>query len=232
MTRRSLMVALGLLAASWATAAPAADVSAEIGLTSDYRYRGLTLSDGRPALQASIMVEHRSGAYLTAWGSTIRDEDQGTSAEIDLSAGYATQLSDALGLDLAATYYAYPSDAGSNYFEATATATIERGPASASFGVSLIPAQEGTRDEGGRARSNRYVFAGLGYQPVGTSVTLSAGLGHERGYFDEVENGGKWDWTLAGEVDVRTMTLGIAYVGCSAGNDGDHQLVGTLLFHF
>ena len=84
----------------------------------------------------------------------------------------------------------------------------------------------------GRAHSNHFVFAGLGYQPPRTSVTFSAGLGYERGYFDEVENGGKWDWTLAGEVEVRAMTLGIAYVGCNAKDDGNHQVVGTLQFHF
>jgi uncharacterized protein (TIGR02001 family) len=233
MFRPALAIPLGLLALAWAPEALAADLSAELGVTSDYRYRGLSLSDGRPAAQASVTLEHGSGLYLDGWGSTIRGEDSGPGVEIDLAAGYTVELSDALGLDLSGTYFLYPSDGSANYFEATAIATLERGPASASFGVSLVPRQKATRDEAGRARPNSYFFAGLGYRPEATPVTLSARLGRERGAFDEVGNGGKWDWTIGADIEIRTVTLSLAYVGSSiAERHGRHGLTGSLLVHF
>ena len=230
--RPALALPLGLIALAWTPQALAADISAELGVTSDYRYRGLTLSDGRPAAQASVTLEHGSGAYLSGWASTIREEGDGA-LELDVAAGYAAQLTNALGLDLSGTYFFYPSDKSSNYFEATAIATFERGPASASLGVSIVPEQEGTRDEMGRARPNRYFFASFDHELGETPVTLSARLGHERGAFDEVEHGGKWDWTIAADVEVRRMTLELAYVGSSvAERDGRHALTGSLLLSF
>ncbi len=228
----ALAVPLGLIALAWTPQALAADVSAELGVTSDYRYRGLTLSDGRPAAQASVTLEHGSGAYLSGWSSTIREEGDGA-LEVDVAAGYAAQLTDALGLDLSATCFFYPSDESSNYFEATAIATFERGPASASLGVSIVPEQKGTRDETGRARPNRYYFASVDHQLGQTPVTLSARLGYERGAFAEVEHDGKWDCTIAADVEVRRMTFELAYVGSSVDErDGRHALTGSLLLAF
>jgi uncharacterized protein (TIGR02001 family) len=40
-----------------------AQISASASLASDYRFRGISLSDGRPALTASLAYDHSSGAY-------------------------------------------------------------------------------------------------------------------------------------------------------------------------
>ena len=50
-----------------ATSANAQDWSAEVGLVSDYRYRGHSLSNSTPALQASLAGEHDSGLYAELW---------------------------------------------------------------------------------------------------------------------------------------------------------------------
>ena len=45
-------------------AAPArAQISASASLASDYRFRGISLSDSRPALTAGLAYDHASGAY-------------------------------------------------------------------------------------------------------------------------------------------------------------------------
>ena len=58
-------------------------------------------------------------------------------------------------------------------------------------------------------------------------MTLKSGLGYERGAFDEVEHGGKWDWTLGGEAEFKPVTLGLAYVGSNADGGDRHALVAS-----
>ena len=78
----------------WTTPAAAIDISGEAGLVSDYRYRGVSLSRGHPALQAELTLEHESGLYADLWGSTLGHRDE---AEIDFTGGLAKDLSDSGG---------------------------------------------------------------------------------------------------------------------------------------
>jgi uncharacterized protein (TIGR02001 family) len=64
-----------------------------VGLVTDYRYRGISQSGLNPALQGGVDYAHKSGFYLGAWGSTISwitDFNPGKSGrvEIDLYGGY------------------------------------------------------------------------------------------------------------------------------------------------
>jgi uncharacterized protein (TIGR02001 family) len=212
------------LAGLWAPAAAAADISGELGVVSDYRFRGISLSRGNPALQGSVTVEHHSGLYANLWGSTL---GHGSETEIDLGAGYATDLTEHFSIDFCGTYYLYPSDGSANYFEGTATATLTRGAVTGSLGVAYVPPQSATRDGDGRRHGNGYVFAEAGYEIPKTPVNLTAGLGYERGAFDEVEHGGKWDWKVGAEARLAAAKFGLAYVGSNA-DDGDDALVASL----
>ena len=78
------MALLGPLAAP----AMAIDLSAEVGLVSEFRYRGYSLSDGNPAVQGSLTLEHDSGAYGSIWSSTIEESGFDADVEIDLTGGY------------------------------------------------------------------------------------------------------------------------------------------------
>src|SRR4051812_15593973 len=100
---------IGALASVLFATAPAqaADLSGEATLVSDYRYRGISLSDGKPALQGSLDLEPEAGPYAGLWASSIRDEGK-TSAELALTAGDEVDLGGTFSLDLSATFYAYP----------------------------------------------------------------------------------------------------------------------------
>ena len=71
-------------------------VAYNIGVVSEYRYRGLGQTRGKPALQGGVDYDSGKGFYLGAWGSTIKwIEDQSTpgqdvkgSLELDLYGGY------------------------------------------------------------------------------------------------------------------------------------------------
>ena len=223
---RFLFVAL--LALMCASSAAAADVSGEFGLASDYRYRGVSLSHGRPAIQGTLTIEHGSGLYAELWGSTLERPGDPTSSEIDVTGGYEKELSEHVGIDLSGTFFGYPSAGSDNYFEATALVTTTRGNASAGAGMSYIPRQRATRDDSGEGHDNISLFGTAEYAPPKSPVTLKAGLGYERGAFDEVANGGKWDWTLGGEIEFKPARLGLAYVGSNADGGDRHALVGSV----
>jgi uncharacterized protein (TIGR02001 family) len=212
----------------WTSSASAADLSGEIGFVSDYRYRGVSLSEHNPALQASLTLEHGSGLYVTVWGSTLERIGRPSSSEVDVTAGYERELTKWISFDLSATRYSYPSAGSDNYSEATAAVTLTRGPASAILGFSYAPRQRGLRDNSGRRRDNSYASLQTAYEVRGTPLTVKAGLGHERGAFDEVERGGKWDWNFGGEATRGPAKLSLTYVGSNADGGGRHALVGAV----
>lgn len=78
---------LGFLAAEPVLAGPL-DIEAEIGAVTDYRFRGLSLSDRKPALQANLTISHGSGVYGNVFASTIDEygqdlEGKGATVELD-----------------------------------------------------------------------------------------------------------------------------------------------------
>src|SRR3954462_13454357 len=50
----------------------AAQLSGTVAGVTDYRYRGVTFSDRRPAAQAGLTYDDASGWYAGAFGSTVR----------------------------------------------------------------------------------------------------------------------------------------------------------------
>ena len=105
-----------------ADAAPASDFTASynVGLFSQYIFRGLTQTNNKPALQGGFDVNHKSGLYIGGWASNVswlRDNasigtalyNTGGSLEIDLYGGFKTELGKTgLGIDLGALQYYYP----------------------------------------------------------------------------------------------------------------------------
>ena len=68
--------------------APASTLTISGGATlaSQYRFRGISLSDENAAVQGTINVQHDSGAYAGAWASTLDGfgELGGADVEVDL----------------------------------------------------------------------------------------------------------------------------------------------------
>ncbi|PKG79836.1 hypothetical protein CXF80_16815 [Shewanella sp. Actino-trap-3] len=77
---------------------------------SNYLWRGQTISDDKPSLQADLMVEHDSGFYLGTAFETYRYEDADDvikDYEIDYYAGYYQMVNDDLGFGFNAMKYTY-----------------------------------------------------------------------------------------------------------------------------
>ena len=101
-------------------ATPAFTASANIGLFSQYVFRGLTQTNEKPALQGGFDVAHESGLYAGVWGSNISWISDATphasaSLEADLYAGYKHAWSDTISSDIGLLHYAYPGDFPAGY---------------------------------------------------------------------------------------------------------------------
>jgi len=87
--------------------------SANVGLFSQYIFRGISQTNEDPALQGGFDYSHSSGFYIGTWASNvswIRDaENQTGSAEIDIYGGFANEIGDTgIGYDVGLLYYWYP----------------------------------------------------------------------------------------------------------------------------
>lgn len=121
-TQKIVLATLALSGAAFAqTKAPEPDytLSYNVGAVTDYRYRGISQSGNRPALQGGADFAHKSGFYLGAWASTITWIKDSTAApnttkgpiEIDVYGGYKGSFNDKLSYDVGALQYWY---AGNN----------------------------------------------------------------------------------------------------------------------
>jgi uncharacterized protein (TIGR02001 family) len=108
-----------------------AEFSSTIMLASDYVFRGISNTDGDPAIQGSLDYEHESGFYAGVWASNVKfrenagedavDTVQEASMEIDYYAGFASELEMGISWDIGALYYSYPGsedDFDYDYWEA------------------------------------------------------------------------------------------------------------------
>ena len=95
-----------------AAAPPADPLSFNIGVVSDYRYRGISQSRLKPALQGGIDYADPSGFYVGTWASTIKwikDAGGDAKVEIDLYGGYKGEIIKDLTYDVGVLAYQYPS---------------------------------------------------------------------------------------------------------------------------
>jgi uncharacterized protein (TIGR02001 family) len=187
---------------------PPHKLSFEIEAVSDYRYRGVSLSGGEPALQAEALLEFDSGVWASVWGSTL----SGTDVELQLGVGYSRDIFRQLNLEVSLNYYVYPSDASSNYFEGAAALSYPIGKLTPKIGLEYAPRQAHLRDEEGAKQDNLYTYFALDLEIAKTPVTLSGQIGYETGLFDTRVEGGKWDWRIGAAAETEWLNFGLAYV--------------------
>ena len=88
--------------------APPYTLSFNLGLYSNYMFRGVDTAAG-PALQGGVDWAHSSGLYAGTWFSTIDPQvSAGNHQEIDLYGGYAHTFDSGVGVNFMGNYYWYP----------------------------------------------------------------------------------------------------------------------------
>jgi len=207
----------GLLAASGA--ASALEISGNVALTTDYVWRGISQTDGSPAIQGGFDADLGNGLYAGVWGSNV-DFGTGESMELDIYAGWATEIS-GVGVDLGVLHYAYPtSDSDTDFTELYVG--LSYGPATLTqyFGIDAESDDIGDKDYGN-------------YTDLGLELGEYAGiaLAAHVGFYDR--NGGSddyFDWKLAASTTYFGLDVEVAYtdVDNAGGSNVDDDSTATL----
>ena len=174
--------------AAQAQAAP--EVAFNIGVVSDYVFRGASQSNEDPALQGGVDATFGNGFYAGTWASMV-DFGDGTDAEVDLYGGYRTEAA-GYALDFGVVGYLYvnePGPADYNYVEFKAAASRAVGPATLGAVVYYSPDFYGADDEATYLEANA-AFA------LAEKWSLSGAVGHQ--------------WLDVND-DYTTWNLGLAY---------------------
>ncbi|RYD63884.1 MAG: hypothetical protein EOP58_10630, partial [Sphingomonadales bacterium] len=207
----------------------------------DYRFRGVSLSGGDPAIQGGVTLTHDSGFYAGTWGSSIDDggSDIYGDMELDLFAGWSGSVAEGVGLDVGLLYYAYPTNASgvdAEYFEPYVTLSGTLGPVTAKAGVNYAWKQDSL---GGN--DNLYLHTELSTGIPNTPLTINGHLGYTDGALAPPLLAGTaddtgFDWSIGASATVLgNVSLGVAYTGVEGPSiDGftDDAIVGSLTVAF
>ena len=111
-TLLAISMAAALIPISSQASETGLEVSGNFGITTDYKFRGISQTDGKPAAQGGFDLVHSSGLYVGTWTSNVSywANNGGNGQEIDIYGGYSTELPFGLGLDVGALKYYYPSN--------------------------------------------------------------------------------------------------------------------------
>lgn len=211
--------------------------TANMGLVSDYIFRGISQTREKPALQGGVDYAHPSGFYLGAWGSNINfgdgDDEDHAHIEIDSYAGY-TYTIDKWALDGRFIYYAYPgekSELDYNYYEINGNVTYDFDIAKLTGSVFYTP--------------DNFAESGVGvYYSLGANVPLANGFGlNGKIGHQTVDNAERFevpsytDWSAGITYDWRGATFGLQYTDTNLSkekcpDDCDAKGIASIAFAF
>ncbi|MFZ4502296.1 MAG: TorF family putative porin [Burkholderiaceae bacterium] len=85
-------------------------ITGNFGLFSDYKFRGISQTNNKPAAQGGFDFAHKSGIYVGTWTSNVSQwTAAGASQEIDLYGGLKGNFSE-FGYDVGYIAYQYPGN--------------------------------------------------------------------------------------------------------------------------
>ncbi|HSG33285.1 MAG TPA: TorF family putative porin, partial [Sphingomonadaceae bacterium] len=209
-------------------------ISGNATIVSDYRFRGVGLSGGDPAIQGGIDLGTDAGFYVGTWASSIDGGDVYGEMELDIYAGWSGELTDGLGFDVGALYYLYPTNDldPADYWELYASISPSVGPAELTFGVAYAPSQD-SLDFGG-PDDNLYLYGDIGIGIPDTPISVWGHLGYTDGALTFTADSNALDYGIGADLAIGdNLSIGIAYIGVD--DDGadingvtDDTVVGTI----
>jgi uncharacterized protein (TIGR02001 family) len=208
LTKKILPIAIASSLALGAAAASADDaISANVMLTTDYTWRGVSQTNEDAAIQGGFDYAHESGFYIGTWASNVNFGGglDGGSTEIDVYGGYGGDINDNLSYDVGFIYYGYQSDTDLDFLEVQGALTF--------YGVTVgLNYSDEFGDDG---PSNLYAHAEYSY-----SFTDNLSLDLHGGYTDTDEDD-FWedgedsygDWSIGLGTSYFGLDFSLAYVG-------------------
>lgn len=193
------------------------DLSGEALIVTDYRFRGISRSDGDPAAQLSVTFSHDRGFYAGARGTTLKGVDPFRArhpgfgdlgdVQLDLYAGWRADLGGGFDLDAGLLYYAFAGGEGAtDHVEPYASLSWLIGPAQLTGGAKYAPAQDGTGGE-----DMLYLFGQVDVSVPFRPWRFTAQAGRQ----DWGAFGSYWTWSLGARHQLRALGLPAAEIGLS-----------------
>lgn len=208
-----------LLLALGASAAQADAIwSGSLGATSDFVFRGLSLTRGKPAAQASLDVEFPKEFYVGGFVATA-DPNPGPSpaVEMDVWAGRYWNLSPDFSADLRLSQYTYPDDPRRvNYNRGEVTATF--GFRNRVFLAAIYsPNTRAVASTPGIDEGDVWAVELSARHPFNARYAISAGVGHYA--LGQVYDGSYNYWNLTFTATYDPFELQVAWLGADDGAD-------------
>lgn len=209
------LLALATAAALMSPVAVAQDEADEkswevtLGFMTDYKFRGISQTNGDPAVQLTYDWSHDSGFYAGAFASNVDfAPGDGAEIELDLYLGYAWDISENLSADISYVQYIYPFDnADYDYGEVIATLTFaESVSLMAGYSNDVFNSSEGA------------LYLGLSGSTTVEDFTFSASVGYYD--LDDVAGGGITDYSVAVSREIGPLTVSLGYYDTNGKLDG------------
>jgi uncharacterized protein (TIGR02001 family) len=175
---------MAALATNAVMAEETSPVTANIGVTSNYIWRGVTQTQNDPAIQGGVDFAHESGFSLGTWLSNVDFGTDDPNYELDIYAGYEEKLGD-FSFKLSTGYYLYPDGKDLDMWDITPSFSwnfLTVGVAYTLYGEAEKPAafREG----------DLYYYGGLTFD-----LPVNFKLGGTLGYYDFDDLGKEGDYT-------------------------------------
>lgn len=214
---KELTIAFTVLAACAGSFTPAQaadhEVSFNAAVVSDYRYRGISQTRLKPALQGGADYTHNpSGFYAGTWLSTIKwikDAGGDSSIEWDVYAGQRGELGADVSYDVGVLRYQYPS----NDLNPSANTTEIYGRLG--FGPAYVKYSHSVTNLFGWSDSKRSGYLDIGADlDVGNNFMVNLHAGHQR--VKNFSAGSYTDWKVGVTKDFGVVIGALALIGTNA----------------
>jgi len=190
--------------------------SDNIGVYSDYRFRGISQTFKGPAFQGGFDLSHTSGFYVGTWGSNVSGNEYtgGNGLEWDIYGGYKFELVKDTTLDLGLLQYLYvgaktptpPSLLKYDTLEAYGALT---------YGPVTVKESYTTGNFFGAPNSKGSLYSDLTYtSALAEGVNLTAHVGHQQA--KNVVQGSYTDYKLGVTMDAANVTWGATAITTNA----------------
>lgn len=223
-----IMLGFGLLVASPAIADDG--FTANVALTSDYVFRGLSQTSGNPAVQGGVDYTHGI-FYAGTWASNVDFDELGAGSgiELDLYGGVRPTVGP-VNLDLGVIGYFYPGvtdiqggpygEGELDYVEAYAKATIAPTEHS-TLGAAIYYSPEFSGETG-----QAYYVEANGSYAISDHVSLSGAVGYQSiddvsGVFPGSFSDAYTTWNVGASYTTHGFTLDLRYVGTDIDESDD-----------
>lgn len=196
------------------------DISGNVTIATDYRFRGISQGDRSPAIQGGFDYAAESGFYAGVWASNVTFS--GAAIEMDYYTGFSGQVNDDLGYDVGLLWYNYPEDDSPtdlDYYEVYGSLSYGDG----TIGVNYSP------DYFASTGKFAYIYGDYGWTLPG-DVSLGAHLGWNLFEGDKEfasfiapspgDNPGKdyLDWNISLTKTMYGVDWGLSYVDTDLSN--------------